>query len=536
MMMPFVSGQGIMAIRSPEQPEYAFILGGGSHGGEKMLMSDAELLKDNYLRLKLGLESLEQREPDDDEPQKGMPPKGASGSPICRLCKRPSSLRCSACRTDYCSKPCQKKDWTRHMFTCRVNDRPRSADVLKFLCKQWAVASREDGSRKRLLLHVYSDDDFCWGFGFTGCLDESDVDMLFYLYRRLLRRDSCKDVSVLAAREYLGFWIGALIEKGRFLHSDKERDKSCREWFQKRRQAGFDIPSRGGPPYAYQAQAVDDAERLLSVQRGAGFFSTLPGAERAVLKLYLKLLRKFNNMPDSLTFEWLNFGFCYCSTEAQSEALAAAYIELAKKTPIDRIAKAWVDRSLGRLMQRKGIDVPSYLAGLQWPSIEELGIYRLMAEVSHSLCGYSSCPCFRKACKFHSKYETLLCKEEEGDYGFHGASPWERWQLLNFYAHVFKHPRFDARKMQAARRDADPNALEAYLDALEPGFRSKIGHEYLADALFPKLNAKMSFPNGRPLCACVAHNIPRSCGLDAIEYSQIFSLYPGAKAPGSPSG
>jgi hypothetical protein len=75
-----------------------------------------------------------------------------------------------------------------------------------------------------------------------------------------------------------------------------------------------------------------------------------------------------------------------------------------------------------------------------------------MGEVKHALSG-CYCPCFKSACQFRSKYETLLSTESEEDYGFHGANAWERWQLLNFYSHVFAHRDFDARKMQEAKRN-----------------------------------------------------------------------------------
>ncbi|AEO64587.1 uncharacterized protein THITE_2110883 [Thermothielavioides terrestris NRRL 8126] len=151
-----------------------------------------------------------------------------------------------------------------------------------------------------------------------------------------------------------------------------------------------------------------------------------------------------------------------------------------------------------------------------------MGIYRLIAEVSHALSG-CFCACFqqqrhdsaeqRMYCR-GDKFETHLSQESAGDYGFHGASPWERWQLLNFYRHVFRQPRFDAREMLAARRDAaDPGALEDYLDCLLPGFRRQMANFVLADAMFPRLRVRVRFPDGRPYCSCVVHETYRPPGL-----------------------
>jgi hypothetical protein len=133
-----------------------------------------------------------------------------------------------------------------------------------------------------------------------------------------------------------------------------------------------------------------------------------------------------------------------------------------------------------------------------------------MAEVSHTLSG-RFCNCFRPQGPCHPKHETHLSRESDCEYGFHGTNAWERWQLLNFYNHVFQHPRFDARQMQQAKRDL---ALERYLDALVPNFRRKMGHMYLADAMFPKFRGNLGFSDGRPLCYCIVHDAAASEGLD----------------------
>jgi len=209
---------------------------------------------------------------------------------------------------------------------------------------------------------------------------------------------------------------------------------------------------------------------------------------------------------------------------AQREALAAAYLELAENgTPLDQIAKSWETSSLRHLMKSQGIDISLFESNgihFQQPPVDEFGIYRLMAEVKHALSG-CYCRCLRSACQFHSKYETLLSKETEGDYGFHGANAWERWQLLNFFSHVFAHPDFDARKMQEAKRNLSADALDEYLDSLVPGFRRKMGNEYLADAMFPKLRARVTFPHSRPPCDCIIHTTLTSEGLDLRTFSRI---------------
>lgn len=108
-------------------------------------------------------------------------------------------------------------------------------------------------------------------------------------------------------------------------------------------------------------------------------------------------------------------------------------------------------------MRRKGLNISTFeTSGIAFhrPDLEELGIYRLIVEVNHTLSGrFCSCHLPKQNC--HPKFETHLSQESDGDYGFHGTNTWKRWQLFNFYRHVFNHRNFDAQKIQEAKRHAD---------------------------------------------------------------------------------
>ncbi|KAF1993802.1 hypothetical protein P154DRAFT_384427, partial [Amniculicola lignicola CBS 123094] len=231
--------------------------------------------------------------------------------------------------------------------------------------------------------------------------------------------------------------------------------------------------------------------------------------EREVLALYAILFRDFNNIPDPLTSEWLKFGFCYCTSRGQTIQLAKLYIQLAKSgASLGEIARAYEEQTLPSLMRRRGLN-STYLQakGISFhlPDLEELGIYRLIAEVNHTLSG-RFCYCHLPKGGCHPKFETHLSRESDGDYGFHGTNTWERWQLLNFFKHVFGHKDFNARKMQEAKRHPDKKKLEQYLDSLIPNFQRSIVDTVLGEIVFPKLKAGVSFPNGRPPCWCVMHD------------------------------
>ncbi|UKZ75490.1 hypothetical protein TrVFT333_003176 [Trichoderma virens FT-333] len=280
MMMPGVVDDGIMFLRMPDKPEYAFILGGGEHSGKEMLLSEAELLKDDYIRSKLGFEK-----------QNEMPPIGTP---------------------------------TLENADFRI-------------------------------------------FGFNNCVDDSDVAELLCLYKNLLRSFKSSELQHMVDRQLLGDFIHISIINGDIKHFGSWGNKSCFHWFQSRRLEGFEIPNVEGP-FLYQNQAWNYVEQLFPLQREDETWRNLSYGEKRMLNLYRKLLRGFNNRPDSLSAEELEFGFVRCANDSQREALAAAYIKLAKiRIPLDQIAHAWMESSLGPLMQSKGIDITPFLASLKNP-------------------------------------------------------------------------------------------------------------------------------------------------------------------------
>jgi len=106
-----------------------------------------------------------------------------------------------------------------------------------------------------------------------------------------------------------------------------------------------------------------------------------------------------------------------------------------------------------------------------------------------------------------------LSVESDIEYGFHGTNAWERWQLLNFYKHVFNHHGFNAAAMQQAKVQGKA-ALENYLDTLVPAWQRSIANWVLADAIFPKLGAKMEVTGETLECFCVVHDVWAPEGLD----------------------
>lgn len=505
MTMPMVANDGVLITDIPEKPGLAYVAGGTLGEGREMSLQEAELYKENHIRSKLGLERQEE-----------MPPRRESALRTCRRCRGASSLRCSACRMSYCSRSCQRKDWKRHVFVCAVRNRPNDFDRLGIILSQRSCMSRDDAARSQLLVDLFSDDHLCRTFGFVNCFDYDEVANLLCIYGNFTYTFKSRIGRVETGGGNLGDFVEAWAQIYQASNEDASSDHHCIQWFLERRATGFDVPNWEGQ-YMYQVFGVHDAWHAFSVRSAAEDPTRLSLDESAVISLYAHLFRSFNNVPDVHSSEWTNFGFCFCTNSDQRKSLAKAYLELANSgASLGEVAHAWATSSLSQLMKARGMDLSFFEANgirFQRPDADEFGIYRLIAEVSHTLSG-GFCNCFRLKDHCHPKYETHLSLESDGDYGFHGTNAWERWQLLNFYNHVFQHPGFDARKMQQAKRDPDHETLERYLDSLVPNFGLKMGNIYLADAIFPKLRGKVQFPHGRPHCYCVVHDAVASEGLD----------------------
>jgi hypothetical protein len=313
--------------------------------------------------------------------------------------------------------------------------------------------------------------------------------------------------------------LSQLLERWVLRRSATE-DCDCIPWFTQQRSTGsFEIPSNEESSYGHHLDALLVADDLFAFRNRETESTGLTDAEKQVLRLYIVLLRPFNNLPTPLSAEWFLFGFCFCANRAQKCALSIAYIELAKRrVPHAEIARVWEEKSLPRLMEHHGIDISkiqNWGISMHTPPIAELGIYRLVAEVTHALSGFYCNWCFRPSCNLHSTHEHILHYESESDYGFTGTNAWERWQLLSFYKYIFTSPGFDAREMQNAKRDDDPGALERYLEGIVPDFRRKIFDRHLADAGFPKLRSRISFGGGVPECDCLEHSPCLPDGLNA---------------------
>ncbi len=505
-MMPMVGDGGLLISDLYEKPGFVSVMGGSFTKPKEMSCEDAEIYKENHIRIRFGLEKSD-----------AMPPKQGKFAQRCRRCHRPSSHRCSLCRTHYCSEACQRKHWSRHVFVCRLAKRPNDVDYLKIFIRKWSHAAGDERRQAQTLSELYSDDDLCRTFGFNNCAEGSDVAKLLCFYTHVTSKLGVNGVQVGLDSGNLGDFMAVVAELIKYLGKDTYHDCHCITWFLHHRSFKDLVIPNWAHDFQYQAAAFERIEHELSSEKWDDDVKNLSTSEREVITLYSILFRDFNNIPGPLTSQWLKFGFCFCTNHSQSTELAKLYVQLSERgASLEEIARAYEENTLSILMKRKGLNISTFQAkGIAFhrPNVDELGIYRLIAEVNHTLSG-RFCYCHLQKENCHPKFETHLSLESDGDYGFHGTNTWERWQLFNFYKHVFDHPNFDARKMQEAKRDPDIEKLGLYLDSLVPDFRKNIGNLVLGDLMFPKLRARLTFHNGRPPCYCVMHDTVAPGGLD----------------------
>lgn len=527
MMGQSIANDNVLICEHSDKPGIVSVFGGSLSKLTEMTLEEAEVYKENHIRGKFGLERTDE-----------MPPKQKGDeNRSCHRCSFPSDLHCSACRTRYCSKYCQKREWRRHVFVCTTKNRPNDVDYLSIILKRWNRSREDESTKSRILLELYSDNDLCKTFGFNNCFNSSEVGHLICLYGHMISKLSHKGLQVAVDAGNLGNFMETFTELVQLDRISSYCDCSCFTWFLIRRSNQFRVPNWEGS-YSYQIFGLRWAELILSLEERDDEVDPLSDAEKEVLSLYSILLRDFNDLPGPLDRKWFTFGFCFCKNYDQRKELAKLYAELVGSgASIGDIAHAHESGSLSALMKHRGLDLSYFEENdifFHMPGLDERGIYRLIAEVNHTLSG-RFCYCFTPKPYCHPEFETHLSRESDGDYGFHGTNTWERWQLFNFYKYVFDLPNFDARKMQEAKRQSarekrsDHDRLNEYLDSLVPDFKKKIGNWVLGDVMFPKTRASISFPWGRPECCCVMHNAFAPEGLNwgtVLELSQFFKKDP----------
>ncbi|KAI0513281.1 hypothetical protein F5B22DRAFT_637225 [Xylaria bambusicola] len=512
----------------PESPGRAQVIG-GSGTAIAMPIEDAELTKINHDRKAFKLEQINE-----------MPHEIKHiGQRSCRRCGKLATYRCSACRTSYCSKDCQKRDWKTHVFVCRVANRPHDVDILSLTIRK-TKRDMISGSIERTynaIRYLLADDRLCTTFGFNNCATDLELADLVCLYSNVLARarPSNQGLQQKLNEGVLGEFLKNFCQLERRVAEITGKDEcTCVTWFLERRtsEEAFPIPGIETEPYGIWDTAVSCAIQSLQLTERVENGPMFNKSQSDVFRLYVAIPPYVQRFPDVRSSLWTKFGFCYCRTFEQRQSLATSYWNLLAVSTFDEIVAAYQTATLFDLMQRHGIGTPPRVQETR--PIEDMdsedGIFRLMIGVEHALSG-NFCNCFQydPSWRCRSYFETHLDREADGNFGFHMRSSWERWQLLNFYKYVFALPDFDPGEMAKARQDVDPKRLEKYLDTLVPDAKTKLIDRYRFNPFFPRFEGRVSVvtqdrqrvPGWHRGCGCKIHDVLGPPGLSYRVYDPV---------------
>ena len=353
---------------------------------------------------------------------------------------------------------------------------------------------------------LLTDPDLPAVFGFGHCETPGEIENLLYLYRIMVVN---KPIGKLLQSWIDSSTLGKRIKDMICAHPGSR--PACHEWFLS---FGGLLPQGDSALLTnvdYGAQLA--AELLFPESDSAGEYPgyDISQVESEVFRLYAFLLKTFDNVPDRDHFAWIDFGFCHCRDVDSRIQMRDAYIGLARSASLAEIATSWQSQGrLNGLFNQKGIDITDLeREGIIFgrPKRTDLGIYRLMLEIDQVHRG-SICACGHTFGKCHKRFpDSCLSLETIFDYGFDGLNPWERWQMMLLYQELFDSPTFDAREMLAARRSADPEALQKYIEKMVDV--KKYWNKYKSDALFPNVRGRLNWERSQiPLCYCIS-----DCGI-----------------------
>ncbi|KAI1875489.1 hypothetical protein JX265_004547 [Neoarthrinium moseri] len=518
----------------PQTPGFAMLMGGpGKQETDPVPIDRAEVSKLNHERSIYMLEKIDE-----------MPPTKVLDRKLCRRCQSLAEYRCSACWTLYCSGACQRRNWGSHVFVCRTPNRPNDVDFLRMVIRKVTrdMRSGDEEQIHNAMLYLLADDHICSTFGFKHCKTRLEVLDLVCLYSTILSRTcpAVKSLQEYLATGNLSDFMKQFCQLERHVAQITKKDEcACVTWFLERQSSiePLPIPDSDTASYSIWVNAIADAIDSLDLALRFDNGYKLNEAETDVFHLYVTIQPGVWLVPDAYSSSWIEFGFCHCRSFAQRAELARRYIALARSdATFDDIVAAYEFRSLADLMRTHGIDISELERQgirLHRPPPCEYAVYRLMIGVEHALSGrYCSCFRVREGRRCHAYFETHIERESDTNFGFHLTSSWERWQLLNFYRHLFRLPGFDPRRMAEAAEDADRGCLEIYLDSLVSNMRMKISDRNRSNLLFPRLKDRLqattrageSVSHFHNPCECKVHDVMGPPGISYLNPEQI-SVY-----------
>lgn len=270
-----------------------------------------------------------------------------------------ATKRCSGCKKAwYCSEECQNTNWVLHTYKCNPSRPLNSADHLAFAVWQDMLPSNP---------HTLKD----FGLDKARSIPPDGESMLFNVYVGLIKYCNIKPIQLHKWRlkgrllqeikaifeaipmDRRGMYYPWLLEHQYVLEDTETKQKEAQRTLEEKERRAW---TALGKPSAAPSSAIREWQQKL------------PMDSRKCFIFYGELLS--STYPSPASSQYLQFGFCVCSSRIEEKELSRAYTELLKECTFDEFCNAFSSRTLLKLFKSKGVPIPG---GLAHPLADVLG-------------------------------------------------------------------------------------------------------------------------------------------------------------------
>ncbi|EMD40604.1 hypothetical protein CERSUDRAFT_111190 [Gelatoporia subvermispora B] len=267
------------------------------------------------------------------------PMPNVQASHICKSCDRPAGFRCSGCSAKdawYCSKACQKEDWTFHIFYCKPKDK---IDTAYFLARSAYI--------DRMPEHPQTRTDY----GFDDVVAPEDASNLLGLYQGLFK---ALDVTPQDVRKWRR--QGTLVEEIKAAYSRLPPDNqgAYYPWFLRNL---WVLDKSLSPPAEPWKDFIEKGNRYcgiplsLSQDERTSYVQGLPKLKQECASFCTTMLSSQHPGPEFSL--WIKFGFCACPNSYLEMQLGNTYHALLQKCAFDEFYRAYETSALMALIRSK---------------------------------------------------------------------------------------------------------------------------------------------------------------------------------------
>ncbi|CAB4435163.1 unnamed protein product [Rhizophagus irregularis] len=342
----------------------------------------------------------------------------------CSICEKSTTQRCSRCHTKYyCSKSCQKKDYSNHVQECPS----KSVNILvEYVYKD--------------LIPI--DNAVRYEYGFYNCMHPGELSKLLGLYQGLIKYLNCSKSQLHSWWESgnLAFHIKKTFEDANFINA-------YYQWFLKNEHVLHGLRKYEGEKsdkeiadkvYGMVKPYLSEHDQTIPIE-------SLPESKRNVFAFYVTILCGYIVKIEEQN--WIDFGFCSCKSGddyndylrlMEENRLASFYEDLIvqKGCKVDEFHDAYLSGTILDLLRRNCSS--NDCNWLSENKIEVRGYHQPNKSV-YDLKQYALSESARLVPPVYVDYGFINCRTED-----------EKRQLKHIYRKLIKTPRFDPRDLHEA--------------------------------------------------------------------------------------